>query len=319
MHVRPRELDEVRLARLLARDWGFEPADLRYVPVGYGSHHWVATTASGERRFVTVDELADRVQLQGLRAAMRSAAALHDEGGLEFVVAPGRTMGGDVVATLDAAFAVVLLPFVDGRPWPSNNANHGPVADLLVRLHGATAVAAPHAARDDLEVDARADLEDALDRPDGHWDAGPYAAGCRDLLAAAADGVHARLEAYDRLVTACRSRGEPDVLTHGEPKPDNLLVTAAGPALVDWDTALLAPAARDLWWIAGDDPGALDRYTAATGRGVHPDDIALYRLRWDLTDTALFVRQLRGPHVRDADTDIAWRALQHLLRPLRSV
>jgi hypothetical protein len=324
VHVRPRDFDDARLGRLLAQRWGLEATDLRYAPVGYGSHHWIATTTGGERCFVTVDELAppDRERRLGrLRAAMRSAVALRDEGGLEFVVAPLPATDGEIVATLDDAFAVTVLPFVDGRPW-SNGA--GPAAadravltGMLARLHDSTATAAPYAARDDLEVEARADLEDTLDRVSERWDAGPYAAGCRDLLAAAAEDTRRRLEAYDRRAAACRARGEQAVLTHGEPKPDNLLVTAAGPALVDWDTALLAPAARDLWWLAADDSAALDRYAAATGRTVHPDDIALYRLRWDLTDVALFVRQLRGPHVRDADTAVAWRALQHVLKPVR--
>lgn len=295
---------------------------MRYAPVGYGSHHWVATMVGGERRFVTVDELPAKGRMRRLgrlRAAMRSALALREDGGLEFVVAPLRAGDRDVVATCDDAFAVTVLPFVDGGPWSngndSNDAGHGALTGLLARLHDATACAAPYAARDDLQVEARADLDHALDRLDERWDAGPYAAGCRDLLAAAATDVHGRLEAYDRLAAGTVDRGEPAVLTHGEPKPDNLLITADGPALVDWDTALLAPAARDLWWLATDDPAALDRYTSASGRTVHPDHIALYRLRWDLTDVALYVRQLRGPHVRDADTDIAWRTLQRLLQP----
>ena len=207
---------------------------------------------------------------------------------------------------------------MDGRPWPGgeeeSDADRAALTRLLARLHATTA-AAPHAGRYDLEVEARADLEDALERVQERWDAGPYAPGCRDLLAAAGGGVRARLAGYDRLAAACRARGEPGVLTHGEPKPDNLLITAAGPVLIDWDTALLAPPARDLWWLTGADPAAGERYAAVTGRTVHPQDTALYRARWDLTDTALLVRQLRGPHRRDPDTDTAWQALQHLLQP----
>lgn len=325
MRVRPRNLDDARLSDLLTQNWGFAATDLRYAPVGYGSHHWVATMVGGERCFVTVDELPAKGRLQRLgrlRAAMRSAVALHEDGGLEFVVAPLRALDGDVVAICDDAFAVAVLPFIDGRPWSngndSNDAGSAVLSGLLARLHDATACAAPYAARDDLEVEARTDLENALDRLDERWDAGPYAVGCRDLLAAAATEVRGRLKVYGRLAAACRARAEPVVLTHGEPKPDNLLATAAGPALVDWDTALLAPAVRDLWWLAADDSAALDRYAAGTGPTVHPDDIALYRLRWDLTDIALLVRKLRGPHVRDADTDVAWRALQHLLQPARA-
>lgn len=54
----------------------------------------------GERRFVPVDELPGkgRVRRLGrLRAAMRSAVALREDGGLKFVVAPLRAGDGDVV------------------------------------------------------------------------------------------------------------------------------------------------------------------------------------------------------------------------------
>ncbi len=320
MRERPRDLDDTVLRPVLAEHWDVDAADLRYEPVGYGSHHWSVTTTEGGRHFVTVDVLPGRggqQRLEQLRAAMRTAVALRRQGGLEFVVAPAPAVDGEVVVRV-GQFAVTLLPFVQGRPWSTaSGADAAALLDMLGRLHGATPAARPYARSDDLRVEARRDLQDALSRLDERWDAGPYSAGCRDLLAAAAGDVRDRLASYDALVAGTRRRAEPVVPTHGEPKPDNLLHTASGPALVDWDTALLAPAARDLWWLAAHDPGAVDRYAAATGRSVHPDDLVLYRLRWDLTDLALFVRDLRGPHARDGDTDIAWRAVQHLLQPDR--
>ena len=312
MRERPRDLDDAALRSLLSQHWDIEPVDLRYEPVGFGSHHWSVTTATGGRHFVTVDVLPAPERLEELRAAMRTAVALRDQGGLEFVVAAEPARSGELVVPL-GEYAVTVLPFVDGRPWPTSGETDLP--DLLARLHAATRVAEPYARSDDLQVHARSDLEDALGALDEPWGAGPYSAGCRDLLAAAADDVRAWLTSYDALVAGLRRREEPAVLTHGEPKPDNLLGTDTGPALVDWDTALLAPAARDLWWLAVQDPDALERYVAVTGRRVHPDDLALYRERWDLTDLALYVRDLRGPHQRDGDTAIAWQVVQDLLQP----
>lgn len=326
MRVRPANLDNPLLAGVLRQHWGFEAAELRYSPVGYGSHHWLASTTTGERRFVTVDELIPEDatwQLRRLRAAMRSAVALREEAGLEFVVAPLASAGGEVVVSLHDNFAVAMLPFVDGNAWTNADpAARVQVAGLLARLHEATAVTAPFALNDDLALDARTDLEAALgslhESGCSHetWRAGPYSAGCRVALAASATGIRDALKEYDALVTACLARAAPRVLTHGEPKPDNLLATDSGPVLVDWDTALLAPPARDLWWLA-DSTAALDGYAAATGRSVPADDIALYRLRWTLTDIALFVRQLRAPHTGNADTEIAWRVLQQLLEGIR--
>lgn len=322
MRVRPRDLDEIHLQQLIQRAWGLQITALHYATVGYGSHHWVATTSTGERRFVTVDEVGhdglDR-KLSALRSAMSTAVALRDEAALEFVVAPQRTCDGQVVASLDKAFAVAVFPFIDGHAWLGRDSLHEDnshdLSQLLARLHAATPSVSAIAATDDLEIEARGDLKDALAQVSDTWAAtGPYTEGCRNLLATAAENVRLRLDTADRLATAIRGRGEPLVLTHGEPKPDNLLLTASGPVLIDWDTALLAPAARDLWWLSTD-ASALADYAKAAGRNVPSDDLAFYRLRWDLTDVALYVRLMRGNHVADEDSEIAWRALNRLLQP----
>jgi spectinomycin phosphotransferase len=167
--------------------------------------------------------------------------------------------------------------------------------------------------RDDLRIEARDSLESALQELAQPWSGGPFSAAARALVAEAAQHLRAHLADYDAL--AARAGTASWVVTHGEPKPDNFLATAHGPVLVDWDTVLLAPAARDLWWLAEHDD-ALARYSAATGRAVPPDDLALYRLRWSLTDVALYVRDLRGPHERTADTELAWRSLRSTVTEL---
>jgi hypothetical protein len=51
------------------------------------------------------------------------------------------------------------------------------------------------------------------------------------------------------------------------------------------------------------------RYADATGRDIDGDALSLYRLAWDLTDVALFTKQLRSAHRRTADTEAAWLSL----------
>ena len=55
-------------------------------------------------------------------------------------------------------------------------------------------------------------------------------------------------------------------MTHGEPHRGNIVVTDAGVVLVDWDTCLLAPPERDVWLVAGEEPGILEDYERRTGR-----------------------------------------------------
>jgi hypothetical protein len=66
---------------------GTSGVELEHAPVGFGSHHWVATAASGARRFVTVDEVGD-ARFERLAQALLAARTLHDAAGLGWVVGP---------------------------------------------------------------------------------------------------------------------------------------------------------------------------------------------------------------------------------------
>ena len=78
--------------------------------------------------------------------------------------------------------------------------------------------------------------------------AGPLAGAVRELLTPYGDALRAALREHDAAAAPAASRAVP---THGEPHPGNVVVTGAGPVLVDWDTARLAEPERDLWLVAG--------------------------------------------------------------------
>lgn len=66
MKAAPDGIDERELSRALQEHWGFAPARLGYLPVGFDDHHWDLTDAGGRRWFVTV---------AGLTGAGRGTAA----------------------------------------------------------------------------------------------------------------------------------------------------------------------------------------------------------------------------------------------------
>lgn len=58
--------------------WVFTAASLEYQPVGFGSHHWLATDATGRRLFATADDLAAKGVGNTRRLRMPSVAfAVH--------------------------------------------------------------------------------------------------------------------------------------------------------------------------------------------------------------------------------------------------
>ena len=58
MLAEPSGFDREELARHLAIEWGMAVSSMRYVPVGFGTHHYRVWTGAGNGWFVNVDEVA---------------------------------------------------------------------------------------------------------------------------------------------------------------------------------------------------------------------------------------------------------------------
>jgi aminoglycoside phosphotransferase (APT) family kinase protein len=112
-------------------------------------------------------------------------------------------------------------------------------------------------------------------------------------------------------------RPERMIVTHGEPHRANTIITADGVALIDWDTALIAPPERDLWTLIAEDPSIVEEYEARTGTTPRPELVELYALSWDIAEISIYVAGFRQPHRDTEDTRLAWTALEHHLDPAR--
>jgi spectinomycin phosphotransferase len=312
----PSEVPESLVRAALADGWGIRCANLAYVPLGAGSHHWQGADVDGAAWFVTVDDVRTKPWLGGeaevdlddaagrLDAALRVPALLRDREGLD-VVAPVPLVDGAATRRLDAAHVLSVTAWEPGEAGAFATSwlldGRDAMLVVLARMH----VAAPP---DGLHVATllpeRASLSGAVESVGSTWDAGPLSEPARSWLAAHADDVRQRLDELDALESTWAAR--PHVITHGEPHPGNVLVSGDRRRLVDWDTAALAPPERDLWWFRDAD---LSRWTARTGIDVDARLLAAYALAWTLADVASFIAELRAPH---ADTDDTRAALRWL-------
>jgi spectinomycin phosphotransferase len=271
----------------LASGWGIEARSVEYRPVGFGSYHW-----STSEHFLTVDRLDDDRAFASLGRALDAALALR-RAGLEFVVAPLPTRTGSAVWRLGPRYALSAYPLVDGEAGgfgPHRPEDVPEVLRLLAALHRAEPPATVE--RADLALPGRDGLLE-LDRP---GTGGPFTERARRLLSAHAAHLGELLAEYDGLVAQVEDTAGRWVVTHGEPHPGNLMRTAAGLVLIDWETVRIAPPERDLWLVA-DDAGA-------------PAASALYRLRWKLADIAVYADELLSPHEANEDLAASWKYLQ---------
>jgi spectinomycin phosphotransferase len=300
----PDELEIDDLIQAVADGWDLDLAAIEYAPLGGGSYHWIA-----DEFFVTVDDL-DRKEwfgntrdavFEGLRHAYDTAAALQANG-LDFVLAPIPAYGGETLRRVDARYAVALFPFVEGTPGVFGEYDareRRAMIALIDELHRATPAVASIAHEFDPNLPGRRELERAIDEVEEPWTSGPFAEPARAALAAHASEVAELLELLKRLAGQLVGRNE-WVVTHGEPHAGNVIRTASGRVLVDWDTVALAPRERDLWWLV----------TNEDAHDADPVVLDYFRLRWDLADLASFLMFLRGPHSENADTAKAYEAVR---------
>jgi hypothetical protein len=327
--TRPSDLHIEAIGECLAGGWGFDAVSLEYQTVGFGSHHWLAASESGDARFVTVDDLTAKrrhpkdtedAAFKRLASAFQAVVALRDRAGLQFVVAALPDLGGRILTRLTNRYSLVVHPFLAGRPAGTYGGYESPadraaVLDLLVQLHGATEAATEHADRDDLRMPLRDELDGAFEHVDIPWDTGPYGERARALLDVHGAALHQLLDVYDGLAASVMQHEARMVITHGEPHAANVLVVHGVHRLIDWDTALIAAPERDLWHLDPGDGSILEAYHRATGVTTSLEALTFYRLSWDLAEIAGYLAGFREAHFDTTDSAEAWKNLVHYLDP----
>jgi len=259
--------------------WAVEAETAEHLPVGFGAHHWRVGPL-----FVTLDELGSRHTATSLEAAYAGAAAL----ALPFVVPPLPSSSGQHTVPF-AGGALSATPWVDGTHPPDPSV----AVPLVEELHAVEpppglprwAPVVPDTLSDDLTQSA--------ERP---WDAGPHGEDARALVVAHLVAIAAWTARYHVLAEDALARSW--VASHGEPHERNLLLTDAGPRLVDWESLKLAPAERDL---------------RVVGRPGDPGMVELFDLEWRLDEIAQYAAWFSGPHADTADDRTALAGLRHEL------
>jgi spectinomycin phosphotransferase len=303
--------DEV-VQRVVVDGWALDVARLSFLPEGGGAHHWMAAAKGGGRWFVTCDDLdmkpwlgADRETVFDRLCAAYGTARELAEAGCAFVVAPIVAGSGACALRMDDRYCVSVFEYVDGRAGQWGRAMPASATEelvtMLTSLHRTSRSPAGLAHRG-LDVPGRVAFEVALGELDRRWDGGPLSEPARIALRGHRDVIVAWLDDLRRLI----SRAEPMaggavVVTHGEPHPGNLMSTATGWRLVDWDTVALSTPERDVWMLDDADGRARDLYRRLTGTVLDPEVLAAYRLSWALSDLAAFTVRLHDAHGGDAD------------------
>ena len=297
----------------LESQWSFRVVDMEYVPVGFGAHHWRASTANAGELFVSVHELdliggasGDRsANFQRLRRALDAAHWLESIGGLEFVLGPVADRRGVTVHRVEDNYALHVYSWMECEVLDDPEGVR--TGELVARLHGVTERLPPDLVREeDFEIPHRFALEDALGDLGVRWDFGTYAEAAREQLGLHEGMVRALLTYYDHLAELASHDRRGWAITHGEPRGANLVVTADGEVrMIDWDTALIAPRERDLWELPRDGIGQ-QRYASLVREHIDARWLRLYAAWYTLAELAVYLVVFRSPHTADQNVIQSW-------------
>lgn len=318
----PRGLAPDRVADVARSEWGVDVATAAHQPVGARSWHWRLGADTGPEWFATVDLVRTAAERHTLVAAFEAAASLAST--LPFVVAPVRTRDGRIAVDVAPGVLLSLTPFlevVDSGDRPEEDAARTRAASLLGELHSSERPRhlptwRPRIGRH--EHAGREALEACLDA--GAWSGGPWSRPAGRLLADAAPVVRAAVQRFRLLGAAVTGNADRWVVSHGEPRDDNVVSTPDGSRLVGWGSLRLAPRERDLreiltgadghepWYAyveAGGQPGALS-----------PDTLELFALEGHLSEIAEHAVLFSNPHEDTADNRRGFGDLERELAAL---
>src|SRR5579859_747865 len=316
------DIAEGRLAACLSAAYGLRVAKLAFLPLGAdaGTAVYRASTGDGRAYFL-------KLRRDPFEEISVAVPAFLGELGIEHLIAPIRTGAGQLWVRLEP-FTLTLYPFVSGLD--------GYQIKLTVRqwvAFGAT-LRQIHAARLPAALERRLPREsysplwrERVRMFQAQTQAGPFEDALAAELAATmrdhALEINRLVEAAERLAQALPGRVQDHVLCHADLHAGNLLIGSDGALyLVDWDTARLAPKARDLMFIgSGLGPGWNGAEEAGwfyQGYGpapVEPLALAYYRCERIVEDIAAFCQEILPATGSGEDRRQGLQYFKSLFRP----
>ena len=150
MRTRPEHLTDEAIATVVKAHWSIAANTLEYLPIGFGSHHWVLIERTGHRWFVTGDAVADSSQrLSGLTAALNTTYALRHNC---VVVAPQAGIDGTLLS-ITGRYAIALYPYLDRLS--DATADPQQIISMIIALHATTSDIGDLTPIDDLRICGR--------------------------------------------------------------------------------------------------------------------------------------------------------------------
>jgi aminoglycoside phosphotransferase (APT) family kinase protein len=298
---------EALISRLLQQHWHLRTTAIRHIPIGDSAHSYSLETSAGAKYYL---KLVDRRSKVGQRIAAHMAFSLPlqqlvAESQLSEVTAPRPipTLEG-ALSVSHNTFLLALYEFVEGETladaYPMSPELVKRIASALAALHTIEIPERQKSPQDSLTAPFEADLLANLASLEFIFaqDA-PYLQRLRALVWPRREQIKEFLQESQEYANKTRSLSSPHVVCHGDAWGGNMILSPDGRlALLDWESAVLAPRERDAFGymgFIGPDFAVFDAGYRMVHQGPlrwHPELLAYYAYRLQLRNLAQWLHNL---------------------------
>lgn len=239
------KLDQIEA--LLALDYGLAPSQLAFLPAGEDGLLYTFQS-HGQRLIAKIVGFRTGVDGQMLERQLQVIDRLAQTAAFDFVVSPLPKLAGGFVGRL-AEYCLVIYPFVEGvlqRDSQTTSRQLNDLGTLIGQLHALDPAQYPALAAQvfsTAEAERLTAIFSQLPKFAGHANLKPV----YDLLAPWEQRLRRDVEQCVQLGESLRRANHPQMITHGDLSPGNIIFTPGGQIkIIDWEGIQLGLPEQDV-------------------------------------------------------------------------
>lgn len=240
-------LDKDTLKSLLQEQFGIAVKNLTFNPKGWASWSYIVETADKNRYFLKIykNENFDSQNFE-------FTSKLSSDCGINNIAHPIKAKSGNIVLDF-SNFKIVIFNYIEGATSADRKLNDPQLeslGELLAKTHQSKNIIGPYQVQEDFSNPHKKDILNLFNKLESVNPRNDYQKEAKELYLKYKRKFLEELEILDQLESKLANQKLVFVNCHGEPSPDNIMLTPQGEVfLIDWDFPLFAPKEKDLMFF----------------------------------------------------------------------
>ncbi len=236
-------VNKSQLKEILEKEYDFSIDEIAFNPKGYASWSYIIQTNKGKffLKLYKPENFDQKV--------FDFTADLYSKCHIENIVHPIKTKNNEIYFSFDN-FKLVLFNFIDGqtsKEQPLNNNQLEELGELFANIHKSHEIIGPYEVREKFEFPFKEGILKIYENIDSLNNLNEIKQQARQVYIKYKENFLNELSQLERLAEKLKSENIEFVNCHGEPSPDNIIVSTEGKTyLIDWDFPIFAPKEKDL-------------------------------------------------------------------------